>query len=284
MFLALPHFVQNFFDQNFLTKSLNDLFDIFVSVCEKKSSSAKNKSDFESKKNSIIECFEQSETRRNILTDAQHDSTNLQQGFNVVLSKLESFRTEINSRMSNLEKKVLDATPDSESSVNSHSVSGLNYADALNRNTAPVPVANFSSPNIVPNFNQHNSRSIQIQDQNIGFQERNKTPMIVGKRKETALRAVVTEKRRRILVNKFHPDTTAKDITDLISKLTFAYECVKIDTRNKDIYASFVLASSEDNMGSLCDPDLWPDGINILDFRGFPRRLIDKSISVSAQD
>ncbi|KAG8192260.1 hypothetical protein JTE90_014116 [Oedothorax gibbosus] len=68
-----------------------------------------------------------------------------------------------------------------------HNVSGSSYADALNENAAPIPVVDSSRLNDEPNSNQRNSKFVRVKDPNARIQERNKTPITVGKRKEAAL-------------------------------------------------------------------------------------------------
>lgn len=264
------------FDAVFLVSALDNLSKIFLKVCEKKSSTVADKSEFDLIKNNILESFKSfdSAVPKRFLPVVPRDevSTDVMAKLNELSNQFLQMKQEINARIEKIESSNKPV---------------YNYAAAAKSSGFPssiLPPSKSTGPVTLvdPSLTQsaRTAAAVGQAGKPSSSAPVNRASVALGKRSDTSLQAIKPVQQRRLLVNKFHPGTMTSEITDLIGNIGFSYDCVKIDTRNKDLYASFVLSTAVDNYDSLCDPNLWPDGINILEFRGFPKRTIDKAINI----
>ena len=96
---------------------------------------------------------------------------------------------------------------------------------------------------------------------------RQRKPPIIGKGKQSKLRAAVMVRKREVFVTRLHEETTCGDIKDFVISITGSSttEVEKLNNKHPG-YASFRVACDEQYLKTLLCEDTWDDGILVRPF------------------
>lgn len=267
--------------RDLLTTALKGLNTIFTKVCEKKSSSLLEKSEFEKISNSIVVSFDR---HFEDLTDKNAScSTSLD-----VLSRLNDLndqfiqmKTDIFERFSNIEGEIGSLKPNVLSDQQStSSIETMSYASVAKSISLPAQqsklgtstnsyasAVKLTSPTSdVPVLPAHLNAPLLLDS---GSNLRKQKNIISGKNTGTGLMTVKRyPKRSAIFVSRLNPSTRSTDVIDFLSPLNLKHiVCTQIKTKY-NTYASFHIEILDSENHLLLSESLWPEGSIVSKFYG----------------
>lgn len=250
----------------FLNSALNDLYNLFSKVCDRKSSTVDDRSEFLAIKKTISQSFEQFEEK---LVDREVSSLSSA----AVLSRLndlnEQFiciKQEMSVRFENLESKVCQVGPAPNSVIKATTNRVPETYAAVTKSVIASGSGSSEASarheiGIGPN---HGSNILTSRKQKI---------ILSGSDKTSSLKAATRfPKRSAIFVSRLNQSTRAEEVTDFLSALDLKHlVCTKIKTKFNG-YSSFHIEILESDMNVLLNAELWPEGCIVSKFLGRLRR------------
>lgn len=289
------------FDMKFLQSALDVLSEVFCRVCDKKSSSISDKSEFEKTKISILNSFESFITRpdntdlENSADKGVHDSDMADLDMNSIIleeirilaARTADFQSTTSERLNIIENKLRsDATSsveptfaleikgtETDDQVQSERRSYVQVArenllslgESKSINIRNPPRLNDDHKELHSDRPPNHTQALRASESNT----RKQKEIISGKNTNTRLKSAVRYPRKAaIFVSRLNRSTQVNDVIDFLGPLNLKHQqCTQMKTRY-DSYASFHIETLDSEQHLLLKDSLWPEGCIVTKFLG----------------
>lgn len=245
----------------FVNKALEDLTKIFVRICDKRSCTASDKTNFMDITRKISETCERYEE----LTVNCEISSLTSSAVLTGLTDLGKQFSQLSERFDTMEHKIDKLMPSPMSMQTSANIEQVStYAAVTASGTLPDKARSSSSNNVFPKIYNDTGKSYQAANN----PNRNRL-VISGSNKNSGLKTVSKLPRRKALfVSRLSPETSEEVINESLNFLHLDYlKCRRLKSRFPS-YASFHIETYEKDFEKLLDECVWPEGCIVSEFRG----------------
>lgn len=282
------------FDMKFLKSALDILSGVFQKVCDKKSSTMMDKSEFEKTKNSILNSFESYIGKLDLENSAVKSVPDLDMAdidintivleeIRILAARTAEFQTTTSDRLNVIENKLLTNTissvePIFTTEIKNTEIDGLVQSER--KSYAQVAKENLLSESRSTHINKRSPRHNDDQGKLHKAGPPSRT-VIIGNGNSGNLRTISKERPLRkagTFVSRLHMDVTEEEIVTHIELLNLKHVKVTKLIPKYPNYSSFHIETLEEERDLVLNDLIWPLGTLISPFFGRvkPNQILKK--------